>query len=153
MLFTVQWQFKLTGDVVFRTRAKDEFAAPSMTIYNLVDRRTGKAEQRVQCDQGGKMTHRGIQVTANSIRFNPKDRTVECLSGVRGTFKSGNVQAERVYWSLDQEILRCPETATGTMAGMPFVAQGLTMDAKHGEHHANHIHVQVNGPGLDRLEE
>jgi hypothetical protein len=153
MLFTVQWQFKLSGDVVFRTRAQDELAAPSMTIYNLVSRKTGKPEQRVICEQGGKMTHLGIHVSANTIRFNPKDRTVECLSGVRGTYKQGNVQAERVYWSLDDEILRCPESASGTVQGMPFLAEGLTLDIKRRRHHANHIHIQLNTDSLVRYEE
>jgi hypothetical protein len=153
MLYTVQWQFKLSGDVVFRTRAKDQLSAPSMTIYTLVNRRTGKPEQRIICDQGGKMTHQGVGLTANTIRFNPKDRTVECLSGVRGTFKSGNVQAERVFWSLDDETLRCPETAAGTVQGMPFIALGLTLDVKHRKHHAKHIHLDINLESLSRNEE
>lgn len=153
MLYTVQWQFKLFGDVVFRTRAKDEIAAPAMTIYNLVSRRTGKPEQRVICEQGGRMTHQGVQVNANTIRFNPKDRTVECLSGVRGTYKHGNVQAERVFWSLNDEVLRCPESATGTLQGMPFLAEGLTLDLRHHKHHANHMHVQINLGSLGQLEE
>jgi hypothetical protein len=149
MLYTVQWQFHLAGDVVFRTRAEDEIAAPSMTIYNLVNRKTGRAEQRVMCDQGGRMVHKSIRITANSIRFNPKDRTVECLSGVRGDFKRGSVQAERVYWSLNDEVLRCPETATGEVLGMPFIAQGLTLDVKHRRHHADHIHIQLKPEALE----
>lgn len=153
MLYTVQWQFRLDGDVVFRTRAKDELSAPSMTIYSLVNRRTGRPEQRVMCDQGARMTHLGIAVTANTIRFNPKDRTVECLSGVRGVYKQGNVQAERVYWSLDNEVLRCPESASGTIQGMPFVAEGLTMDIKHRIHHADHVRLQLNESSLGRLEQ
>jgi hypothetical protein len=153
MLFTVKWQFKLSGDVVFRTRTRDQLSAPSMTIYSLVNRKTNKPEQRVICDQGGKMTHLGVQVTANIIRFNPKDRTVECLSGVRGAYKQGNVQAERVYWSLDDEILRCPESATGTVQGMAFVAEGLILDVKRRRHHANHMHIQLNADSLVRYEE
>ena len=143
MLYTVQWQLRLVGDVFFRTRAKDELAAPSMTIYNLVNRRTGRPEQRILCDQGAKMNHLGVQVTANSIRFNPKDRTVDCLSGVRATYKAGSVQAERVYWSMNDETLRCPETATGTIQGMPFSAANITMDLKHRIHHGNDLRIQL----------
>lgn len=148
---TVQWQFKLAGDVVFKTRTKDELSAPSMTILNLVNRRTGRQEQRILCDQGAKMTHLGIQVTANSIRFSPKDRTVECLSGVRGTYKQGSVQAERVYWSLNDEILRCPETATGKIEGNPFEAQGVTMDVKHGRHQFGPWHIRFDTNQRDRF--
>lgn len=149
--YTVQWQFRLTGDVVFRTRAKDELTAPTMTILNLVNRRTGRQEQRVLCDQGAKMKHLGIQVTANSIRFNPKDRTVECLSGVRGTYKKGSVQADRVYWSLNDEVLRCPETATGVIQGIPFEATGVMMDIKHGRHHFDQCYIGLNSAQADRL--
>jgi hypothetical protein len=153
MLYTVQWQFKLDGDVVFRTSRQDELSAPSMTIYTLVDRKSGRPEQRVVCEQGARMVHKGIQVTANSMRFNPKDRTVECLSGVRGSYKGGNVQTERVYWSLSDETLRCPEVATGIVDGMPFEATGLTLDLKHRRHHADRIHLQLNVNALGQYEE
>ncbi len=153
MLYTVQWQFKLSGDVEFRTRGTDVFSAPAMTIYSLVNRRSGRSEQRVTCDEGGKMTHRGIEITANSIRFNPKDRTVECLSGVRGTYKGGNVQAERVFWSLNDETLRCPESATGTIQGMPFIAEGLTLDIKRRKHHATHMHIVLDPMALRDFKE
>jgi len=144
MLYTVQWQFKLSGDVEFRTRSKDELSAPSMTIYNLVSRRTGRPEQRIVCDQGARMTHLGIQVTANSMRFNPKDRTVECLTGVRGVYKDGTVQAERVYWSLNDEVLRCPDAATGHFKETPFIAQGVVVDVKRNVLSARHIHAEID---------
>jgi len=148
MMYTVQWQFRLMGNVVFKTRAKDELTAPSMTVYSLINRKTGRSEQRIQCEEGAKMTHLGIQVTANTMRFSPKDRMVECLTGVRGTFKQGNVQAERVYWSLNNEVLRCPESASGVVHGMPFTADGLTLDVKRRKHHADHIHIVVDRSSL-----
>ena len=151
MLFTVQWQFKLSGDVVFRTRANDVLSAPAMIVYSLLNRKSGLPEQRVLCDQGATLTHVGIAVTANSLRFNPKDRTVECLSGVRGTFKEGSVQAERVYWSLADEVLRCPESATGIIQGMPFSAEALTLDVKHRRHHGNRLRIQIAPGTLTRF--
>lgn len=146
MLYNVQWQFRLMGDVVFRTRTGDQLTAPSLTIYSLTSRKSGKLEQRVLCDEGAKMTHRGIAITANSMRYSPKDRTVECLSGVRGTFKAGNVQAERVFWSLDDEVLRCPESASGTVKNIEFVCQGLTLDVKNGKHHFAHFKMTLPKP-------
>jgi hypothetical protein len=153
MLYTVQWQFRLDGDVVFKTRSGDVLTAPAMTIYNLVSRKTGRPEQRVMCDKGGRMIHKGIEVTANTLRYNPKERTVDLYSGVRGVYKNGSVQAERVYWSLDNEILRCPETATGKIQGMPFTADGITLDIKHRKHHATRAHIDVNSNSINRLEE
>ena len=141
MAYAVQWEFKLTGDVLFRTRAGDLLTAPSLTIYNLIHKRNGKTEQIVVYDDGVKMSHKGIQVTSNRLRFNPKDRTVECLTGVRGTFKEGVVQA-RLSWPLDDETLRCPNSAAGVMDGSPFRAESLTLDIKHGLHHASHFHIE-----------
>ncbi len=153
MLYTVQSQFRLEGDVVFQSRSHDVLTAPSMTIYNLVNRKTNRPEQRIMCEQGGRMIHKGIQVAANTIRYNPKERTVDCFSGVRGSFKEGSVQTERVYWSLDNEILRCPEPAAGKINGLPFQAEGITLDVKQGRHHAKHIRIHVNSNSLDRLGE
>jgi len=153
MLYTTQWQFRLEGDVVFQTRSHDVLTAPSMTIYNLVSRKTGRPEQRVVCDKGARMTHKGIELTANTMRYNPKERTVDCYSGVRGVYKQGSVQSERVYWSLDNEILRCPETATGKIQDMPFQAEGITLDVKHHKDYVRRVHINVNSNSINRIEE
>ena len=129
-------------DVEFRTQAGDTLTAPFLTIYNLVRKRNGKIEQRVVCDEGAKMKRKGIEVFSNRLRFSPKGRTVECLAGARGAFKNGAVQAERAFWSLDDETLRCPEEATGTLDSSPFTAQSLTLDVKHRIHRASHIHIE-----------
>lgn len=152
-LYSVQWLFRLTGNVVFRTRSNDTFSAPSITIYQLANRRSGKTEQRVLCEQGARLERESTVVTANSIRYNPNDRTVECVAGIRGQFQRNLVQAERAFWSLNDQTLRCPDIATGRINGMSFVAQGLTLNLKSRVHVGGRIHFDIPRDTLDRLQE
>lgn len=143
LLYRLQSEFDLTQGVDFRTREGDHFEAESLTVLDLQNKRTGRPERRILCDNGMKVTRKNVRVTANQARYDVAGRTVECLGGARATFPDGVLQAERVYWSLRSEILRCPETATGTLRGVPFTAQGLTIDQKNRTLHANQIEFEV----------
>lgn len=139
--YNLQWQLKLTGEVDFKTRG-ERLHAPAITVYALMNRRTGKPEQRVVCEEGAKLSKQGALVYANQLRYNPADQVVECLGGARGTFKGVTMQCERAFFSLKDEVVRCPETVSGSFKDMPFTADGVTLDLKNGRHHANHIHIQ-----------
>ena len=99
-----------------------------------------------------KVTHNDAQMTANQARYAVSERVVECLGGARATFPDGTLQAERMYWDLDAGMLRCPDTVTGTLQGVPFTAQGLTVDIKNRTTHANHITFQLRSDLLEKLQ-
>ncbi|HZO87695.1 MAG TPA: hypothetical protein VFB38_05090 [Chthonomonadaceae bacterium] len=142
-LYEVRWQFKLEGGVDFQTRAGDRLRAESLTILDLINRRTRRPERRILGPSGAQVTLKDVQLSANQVRYDPDERTVECLGGVRGTFKDGAIQAERVFWSLKDQVIRCPETATGTFQGMPCTWEGLTLDLKRRRLYANVVHAQI----------
>jgi hypothetical protein len=142
-LYTIQWQFRLTGNVEFRTSNGDHFQTESLTVIEMTDRRTHRTERRIFCDSGVQVTLRDAHLIANRARYDPGERVVDCLGGVRGTFKEGRVQAERVFWALRENVLRCPETSTGGIRGQGFLAEGLTMDIRQRRLRANHVRLQM----------
>jgi hypothetical protein len=143
LLYEVQWQFKLQGGVDFQTHSGDRLRADSLTILEMINKRTRRTERRILCDSGARVTRHGVTILANEARYDPAERTVECLGGVRGTFKTGTVQADRLFWSLKDEVIRSPETATGTQGGMTCVWDGLTIDMKRHIWHANTFHARI----------
>jgi hypothetical protein len=150
--YNLKWQFKLTGSVDLRTSAGDRLQSPSLAILDLRNRRTRRPERRMICDEGAEITLDKIHLHANQMRYDPTERTVECLGGVRGALKDGVVQAERLFWSLKDQVIRCPETATGVMKGIPFTAEGMTIDMKHRVSHANHISIQLRREDVSHLD-
>jgi hypothetical protein len=145
--YRVQWQFQLVGDVRFRTRDGDRLTAPSLTMLQLINLRTNRPERRILCDEGVQVNVNKARIQANSVRYDPAARQVECLGGVRGVFPTshGNdtVQAERLFWSLNERAIRCPETASGTLNGLPFTAEGLNIDMKRHVSESTHLKLQL----------
>lgn len=150
--YALQWQFELTDGAVIRTRAGDALKAQTITVMELRNRRTLRLERRLLCSDGAQITTHGVRMVANQARFNPDTRQVECLGGVRGTMNSDSLQAERLFWSLPEGAIRCPETATGTLQGAPFEATNLTVDTKRQRFHAAelrlHLPSSLAAPGL-----
>lgn len=158
LLYSVRWQLKLTGSVDLRTAAGDHLQSDALTILEMTNRRTGRLERRVVCDNGVQITLKDAQIHANQARYDPAGRTVECLGGVRGVHKDGTVQADSLFWSLKDQIIRCPETASGVFRGMAGVWTGLTLDLKHRRLQANHFDGEIRTgkggvPALSGLEE
>ncbi len=143
LVFALRWQFRLEGDVDFKTVSGDELKAPSLTILELTNRRTGKLERRVVCDQGATIQTKGIRLQSNGLRLNPADRTVECLGGVYAAFSGGTAQAESAYWSPQNQTLTCPGAVSGVMQGMPFQAVNVVADIRRRQLHASHANVQI----------
>jgi len=152
LLYRLQSEFDLTQGVDFLTREGDHFEAASLTVLDLIQKKNGHSERRILCDNGMKITRKDAQMTANQARYDVAGRTVECLGGARATFPDGTIQADRMYWSLDAGIVRCPETTTGTYRGIPFVAQDLVVDIKNRTTHANHIEFKLRNESLEKLE-
>ncbi|MCW3099049.1 MAG: hypothetical protein JWL77_4667 [Chthonomonadaceae bacterium] len=150
LLYRLQSEFDLSQGVDFRTREGDHFEAESLTVLDLIHKQNGRSERRILCDNGMKITRKEAQMTANQARYDVSGRSVECLGGARATFPDGALQAERMYWSLDTGVLRCPETTTGTWQGMPFVAQGLTVDMKKRTVHANQIEFELRSESQEK---
>lgn len=129
-LFMCVWQLKLTGGVDIHTAAGDRLRADSITILELRNRNNHRVERRLLCDSGVDVTLHGAAVHANQARYDPSERTVDCQGGVRGKFADGVVQADRLFWSLRDRVVRCPESCTGTLRGIPFTWTGLSVDLK-----------------------
>jgi hypothetical protein len=79
-----------------------------------------------------------VHITSNRLRYSLSDRTVELLDGVRGVTKEGNIQSQRAYWSLKDDVVQIPDPMTGTLNGNDFSADSLTLDLKNGTQSANH---------------
>ncbi len=151
LLYRLQSEFDLSQGVDFLTREGDHFEAESLTVLDLIDKKSGHSERRILCDNGMKVTRKDAKVSANQARYDAAGRTVEFLGGARATYPDGALQAERVYWSLDDGILRCPDTTTGTMQGVPFVAQGLMIDLKKRTMRANQIEFELRSDSQEKL--
>lgn len=142
-LYTLQWRFKLVGDVDFRTRSGDRLRAETLTILELMNRRSWRVERRILCESGVRVTSKNGEALSNHAEYFPKDRTIECSGGVRGTSKDITVQTERLFWFLKEETIRCPETASGTLRGTPYSAEGLVIDLKRNRLHANSLSLKI----------
>ena len=142
-LFVPRWQFRLTGDVTFAARSGEKLHAPALTILEMTNRKTGRIERRIVCEEGATVEAHGVHLQSNSIRYNPADHSVECVSGARAVFSSGTIQSDRVYWLPDRQLLLCPDTSAGTIRGTPFQAVNLTVDVRKRMVHANHATLQI----------
>ena len=153
LVFTLRWQFRLEGDVLFKTTSGDELKAASLTILEMTNRRTGKLERRIVCDQGAALQTKGVHLQSNQLRFNPADRTVECLGGAYATFSGGSAQSESAYWSPQNQTLTCPGAVSGAMQGLPFQAMNVVADIRRRQIHANRATVQIplDDPVLNAL--
>ncbi len=142
LTYNIQWQFRLTGGV-FDSAAGEHLESESLRMLEMVNRRTGKPERRIVCDQGAIASLKDVRVTMNQARYDPIAREVACLGGIRGVFRGGVVQAERVFWALGAQTLRCPESASGEVRAMPFTADGLVVDLKRKILRANHARLEI----------
>src|SRR5579871_1637171 len=128
LAYTVRWQLLLTGNVDLRAAGGDHLRADSLSILEMISRRTGRLERRIVCDNGLQVSLKDVRVQANSARYDPAGRTVECLDGVRGTFREGALQANSLFWSLKDQTLRSPETVSGTFRDFSGVWNGVSID-------------------------
>lgn len=128
LTYQVSWQFKLMGGVDFRTREGDRLQTESLAIIELVNRKTGRPLRRIFCDAGAQVTYGTAKLIANRVRFDPSDRTVECLEGVRGVYRDGSLQTERLFWQLKPQLIHCPDLTSGASQGTPYTADNLTID-------------------------
>jgi len=152
LLYRLQSEFDLTQGVDFLTREGDHFEAASLTVLDLIQKKNGHSERRILCDNGMKITRKDAQMTANQARYDVAGRTVECLGGARAVFPDGTLQAERMYWSFDTGVVRCPEISTGNLKGVPFRAQGLVLDMKKRTSHANLLEFDLRSDSLEKLQ-
>ncbi len=130
LAYAVQWQFRLTGNVKIRTREGYQLNAPSILILELFNRHTAKVERQMLCEQGAQVRAKGASLQANQARYNAASQTVECLGGVHGAMQKDSIQGDSMHWSLKDNIIRCPESASGIWQGAPFTAFNLTLDVK-----------------------
>jgi hypothetical protein len=149
LLFTPKWQFKLTGDVVFHTESGATLQTPEMILIEMASQSKPKTEQRVLCDKGVLISSKEVRIQANKARFNLQDKSVECLEGMRGTFKEGSVQAEHAFWSLPQGQIFFPNMTRGVWRGMPFEALELTLDLKRKTLQSKFVRIDVKPKELE----
>jgi hypothetical protein len=142
-IYTVQWRFKLVGNVDFQTRTGERLRADTLTILELMHRRTWRVERRILCETGVRVTSKKVEALSNHAEYFPKSRTVECSGGVRGTSGDVTIQAERLFWFLGEETIRCPETVQGTRRGIPFTAEGLVVDLKRNRFRASRARLEI----------
>ena len=143
LVFALRWQFQLDGDVLFRASSGEELKAASLKMLEMTNRRTGKLERRILCEQGATIQAKGVHIQSNQLRFNPADRSVECFGGAYATFSGGTAQAESAYWSPQNQTLTCPGAVSGVMHGMPFQAVNVVIDIRRRQLHANRATVQI----------
>ncbi len=141
--FFPQWQFRLSGNVQFQSASGDTLTADSLVIVEMRSKQTQKLERRILCETGGKIKAQKAEFQANTARYDPQSRTVECVNGVRGTFKGGSIQTDRLFWSLKEQIVTCPDTTTGTLREVPFIAENLRINIKAETSEARHIQFQL----------
>lgn len=139
--FSAHWQLNLSGDVAVQTRDGNSLNAESLTMMELTNLKTHRVEQRLECDSGATISRKGVKITANRLRYSLDDHTVELLDGVRGAFKEGDLQSQRTYWSLKDDIVQMPDPSTGILNGNRFSAESLTLYLKEGRQIANHFHI------------
>ena len=142
--YTVQWQFRLLGDVKIRTREGYRLNAPAITIVELFHRRTGRLERQMLCDQGARVVAKGANLLANRARYSDSAQTVECLGGVRGALGKDSVQAETMYWSLKQNTLRCPDSVSGLWQNTNYTAQDVLIDVTRQAYTGKNLDMQLN---------
>ncbi len=140
--YTMQWQFRLTDDVKLETLKGETLTAESMTLYELINRRTRKSEHRLVWDSGADMTSKKVRVHSNQMRMDPGERVLECTHGVRCAYPDGAVQTDRAYLSLKEQILRCPDPAAGTEKKLQYSAEGLVVNIKNRVFTANRVQMK-----------
>ncbi len=139
--YTSKWRLQLEGNVAVTTRDGDSLHTESLMIIDLTNIKTHKEEQRLECNSGATISRKDSKITANKLRYALNDHTVELLDGVRGTFRTGNIQTQRTFWILDQNIIQVPDPSAGTLNGNQFSASSLTMDLKNGTQSANSLRI------------
>lgn len=149
--YAVQWQFQLTGDVKIRTREGHQFHAPAILILELYNRKTGKAERHMLCNQGGEIKAKGATVQANQARYDEKNQTVECLGGVHAQLQQDSVQGEHFYWALKDNALRSPDKVTGIWQGCAYTASDILIDANQQVYQGKKFSMQLNGKTASKL--
>ena len=141
--YVVQRELRLTVNVIVKAVNGDKLEADTLTILDMVNRRNNKPERRLLCEHGVKVTTKDGQIQANVARYDPATRMVEALGGARAKSKSNTMQAERLFWSLGDGIVRCPEAASGTWSGTPYTAEGLSIDTRKQTIEGNTMRMQL----------
>ena len=141
--YVVQRELRLTVNVIVKAVNGDKLEADTLTILDMVNRRNNKPERRLLCEHGAKVTTKDGQIQANVARYDPATRMVEALGGARAKSKSNTMQAERLFWSLGDGIVRCPEAASGTWSGTPYTAEGLSIDTRKQTIEGNTMRMQL----------
>lgn len=149
LLFSAKWRFQLSGNVRLTTQSGATILAPNLTILELNRTTTHKAEQRILCNEGANIATKQIQIQANKARLNPSDRVIECMEGVRATFAEGEIQTERLFWTVKEGLLYCPTPVSGTWRKMPFTATNLNLDMKHKIMRADFLHAKIDLNSVD----
>ena len=151
LTYSVQWQFRLTGDVKIRTREGYELNAPTIVIMELFNRRTSKAERQMLCEQGATVRAKGASMQANQARYNDASQTVECLGGMRGTLQKDTIQAERCYWSFKDNTIRCPDAVSGVWQDTRYTAQDVTIDVSRHIYTGKKMTMQLSGNAASKM--
>ena len=147
LLYRAKWQLKLTGNVVIKTVAGDTLTAPNLTMLELERARDRKIERRLLCPQGAvilvkREKNKPLRLTANTLRFNPDERTLEGLKGIAVELTEGNLQTEHLYFSLKEEVLFLPENSSGRLNGAEFTAENMTLNLKEGRYRGKSIQLR-----------
>ena len=142
--YTVQWQFRLTGDVKIRTREGYQLNAPSITMLELFNRHTGKLERQMLCEKGGKVQAKGASIQANQARYDDVHKSVEFLGGVRGTLQKDSVQGEHFFWSLQDNAIRCPDEVSGVWNDSQYTATDVLIDANRRIYTGKNLVMQIS---------
>ncbi len=152
LLFHSKWRFKLSGNVRLTTQSGATIVAPNLTILELVNNNTHKTEQRILCNDGANIATKQVRIQTNKARLNPADRVIECMEGVRATFDEGEIQTERLFWTVKDGILVCPTPVSGTWRKMPFTATNLSLDLRNKIMRADFIHAKIDLNTVDENE-
>ena len=151
LAYTVQWQFRLTGDVKIRTQEGYQLNAPSITMLELFNRRTGKLERQMLCDKGATVKAKGASIQANQARYDDVHKSVEFLGGVRGGLQKDSVQGEHFFWSLQDNTIRCPDQVSGVWNDAQYTASDILIDANRHVYTGKKLDMQLSGNAASKL--
>jgi hypothetical protein len=152
LLFSIKWRFHLTGNVRLVTRSGAVITAPTLTILELKSNTNGKIEQRILCNDSAKITTKQVALNANKIRMNPSDKVIEGTEGVRAEYNKNTFQTDRIFWTVKEEQLFCPNTVSGVWSKMGFTADNITLDLKQKILRSPHIRFKIDLNALENLD-
>lgn len=149
LIAVAQWRFQLIGNVRLTTRSGATIVAPNLAIVELKHNQNTKTEQRILCNDGANIATKQVRLQTNKARLNPADRVIECTDGVHASFDEGEIQTDRVFWTVKEGILICPNPVSGTWRKMPFTANNLNIDLHNKILRADFIHAKIDLNAVD----